>query len=107
MRKASYADGKLLVEEFRKIVDKAMEGGVTKTELALLKQDMTKALKDNPDARAEITMISQLVMSNKEIIKTVVLVFLTAICVIIFLAVFNSANVMALLNQLLALAGLG
>lgn len=71
VRKEAYADGRLLVDEFRKIVEKAAEGGVTKEEKALVKQDLGKAMQDNPDAesRALLAAYAQLILTNKEIVS--------------------------------------
>jgi hypothetical protein len=71
VRKEAYADSHITADEFRKIVEKAVEDGLTKDEKSKVKTDMAKAIQDNPDAatRTEIAGIAQMALTNKEILS--------------------------------------
>jgi len=109
VRKEAYSDGKLTVDEFRKITEKAAEDGVTKEEKSLVSNDMAKAMKDNPDSasKAEITLIAQMVLSNTEILKKVIYLVLTFVIVYVFTIALTNGQLTAIIAALLSALGLG
>jgi hypothetical protein len=100
----AHADGKITVQENRNIVNKIAEDGViSKDEKGQYKPVLSKALADNPDAasKAEIVMDSRRVLTDKELLRTIVFAVLIPLGIVVLFAMFNIETLKSIITALL------
>lgn len=102
--KDAHVDGKITVQENRDIVNKIAEDGViSKDEKAQYKPVLSKALTDNPDtaSKAEIVMDSRRVLTDKELLRTIVFAVLIPLGIVVLFAMFNIETLKSIITALL------